>query len=434
MKIVFAILLVLFCSLPVARAEKIYIDITSASDRSFPIALVPPIQDGGSPDAAKYGEQFAESVKKDLELMAVFKFIPQGAFLEDAKKKTYTAGDIDFASWALLDALAITKGWYKINGKKLTIEARLFDVLLKKELIAKKYDGTVDDVPIMAHRFANAIIQVITGEPGLFETQIAFIGERGKNKEVYVMDFNGANQRQLTHHNALALSPNWAKDGKGIFYTLLGSGGSQLYRYDFKGGTTTRKTNFPGMVIGLKLDPISDFLATTLTKDGNPEIYFLDQTGREQTRLTLNNDIDVSPSFSPDGQQVVFVSNRDGSAQIYKMDRGGKNVQRLTFKGNNNTSPVWSPKGDRIAFAGMDTDGQFDIFTMNTTGGDMLRLTYDTRNNEDPSWSSDGQMIVFTSSRTRQNQLYIMRPDGTHQVQISSDPWKHTMPVWGPKK
>ncbi len=431
----FAVFLILgfLTFIPSAFADKIYIDITQVSDRSFPMAIVPPTRDSGEVDNES-GAIFVKVLRDDLERVGVFRFIEPSAFLESPSKPAYKEKDIDFASWAVLDTLALIKGWYRRSGGRITIEPHLFDVLLKKEISAKHYEGTLEQIPWMAHRFANEVMRVLTGQEGVFDTRIAFIGVRDRNKELHVMDFNGDHLERLTFDKSIVLSPTWAANGNDIYYTSFAGGKTpQLFKYDLKRKSATRITKFPGMVIGSTLDPSGDLLATTLTMDGNSEIYLLDLDGKIRNRLTKNADIDVSPSFSPDGKQITFVSNRDGSPQIYKMGRDGGNVQRLTFKGMNNTAPAWSPKGDKILFAGMDTDGEFDVFSMNVDGSGIVRLTYDTRNNEEPKWSPDGSMILFKSNRTGQNQLFTMRLDGSHPVQLTRDSWDHSMPAWGPK-
>lgn len=421
---------------------KIYIDVTQVSGSSFPIALVPPAQDGGNKDPENLNRRFVQYVQEDLELMGLFRFINESAFLEDPKKKAYQASDIDFASWALLDALALAKGWYRVQGKTITVEMRLFDVLAKTQLTAKRYEAGIDQIDWMAHRFANEIIRILTGENGVFNTKVAFIGrpERRGEKELFIMDFNGNNIKQLTWKKSMVLSPVWSHDGKTIFYTASEKKTNpQLYRYDLKQRTARRIKKLPGMTIGLAIHPITSLLATTLTKDGNAEIYLLTSNGSIRQRLTRNFDIDVSARFSPDGEKIVFVSNRKGSPQIYKMDINGQNVQRLTFKGKNNTEPSWSPKGDKILFVGRDTDGHSDIFSMDPDGSNMVRLTYDARNNMEPSWSPGGHLIAFSSNRrSRLNprgkyQIWIMRPDGSRPKQLTQDSWDHHMPAWGPR-
>lgn len=429
------VLISITCLLAKDARAVIYIDINQVSDKAFPIAIVAPLRDKGDEDPQKYNEEFAKIVRKDLELMGMFRFIESEAFLEDASKKTFSATEINFASWAVLDVLALVKGWYRISGRKITVEARLFDVLQKKELTAKRYEGTVEQVSIIAHRFANEVIRTLTGEQGLFDTKIAFIGAQRRVKEVYTIDFGSTDVQKLTQHGSISLSPEWSKDGKSIFYTsFVGGHQPQLFRYDLDSRREYRLTKFPGMLIGLAMDPSRDLLATALTKDGNSEIYTIDLTGKIEDRLTRNADIDVSASFSPDGKQMAFVSNRDGYAQIYRMNRDGSGTARLTFKGKNNTSPSWSPRGDKILFAGMDDDGHFDIFSINVDGSGMVRLTYDSKNNEEPSWAPHGELILFASDRTGVSQLYAMRPDGSHQMQLTRDNWDHLMPTWQPRE
>ncbi len=432
----FTFILVAFVLLSETAQAKIYIDITRASNRSFPLALVPPLLEGAPADPKNLGKLFSDTVQKDLEMMGVFRFIPENAFLESPTKKAHSAKDIDFASWAVLDALGLIKATYEIKGERVIFEPRLFDVLLQKELLAKRYEADSNLVSSVAHRFANEIIQVLTGETGLFETQIAFVAQAGKNKELYVIDFNGENLRKLTNHKSIVMSPSWNADGTAIYYTAFGQNGKppQLYRHDMKTDKNVRISSFPRMVIGTSLHPSHELIATALTKDGNSEIYLLNFEGNVVERLTRNFATDVNPSFSPDGKDLVFVSDRDGSVQIYRRkSEGNERARRLTYRGLNNTAPDWSPKGDRILFSGMDTDGFFDVFSMNREGGDMIRLTYDSKNNEEPSWSPDGQLIVFCSNREGQYHLYSMRADGTHQIRLTHKPWRHAMPTWGPK-
>lgn len=432
--------------------SKVFIDINQVSTDSFPIAIVPPAKDGGEKDSSNLNEIFAETVRKDLELMGIFRKIDPKAFLEDPSKKAFTKEKIEWGSWALLDALGLVKGWYHVEGKRITLEAHLFDVLAKSELFAKRYEGTVDQIKMIGHKFANEIMKVFTGEEGLFDTQIAFVCEpklhRGpcercpeansckphRHKELCVMNFDGTNVRQLTRYRSEVLSPTWSKDGQSIYFTsFAGTKRFELYRYDLRSSIITKLSSFQGMTIGLSLDPLQNFLATSLTKDGNAELYLLQPNGRVQSRLTTNDDIDVSASFSPDGRELVFVSDRAGSTQIYKTNRAGQGAKRMTFKGNRNESPAWSPRGDTLVFSGLDTDRLYDIFSMNRDGSNMVRLTYDSRDNQEPDWAPGGRLIVFSSNRNGRYQLWSMRPDGTKQMQLTKDRWNHSMPVWGPK-
>lgn len=419
--------------------SKIYIDINQAGSKKFPVALSQLIVKVNDPMLRKGEADFIDTIRKDLELMGVFEIIPDKSILEPLEKRgIFNATQIDFQSWKVIDSLAFAKGEMVGSPANLSIEIHLYDTLAQKEIIAKKYSGSIDQIQKMAHAFANTIVESLLGEKGVFDTRIAFVCRPSKTKELCMMDFNGDNYRVLTDHRTIVLSPTWNPTNGSIYYTAFDKKDKpQLFIYDTLTSTSKKISDFPGITIGLSFDPKQKLLATSLTKDGNSEIYLLDNFATIVKRLTDNKYIDVSPSFAPEGKEIVYVSDQDGSSQIYKKNRETSALpKRLTFKGKNNTSPVWSPKGDKIAFAGMDTDGQFDIFTMNTDGSGITRLTYDTRNNEDPTWSPDGNLISFTSNRknkdnpTGKYQIYIMRPDGTRQTQLTKDSYDHMMPSW----
>ncbi len=424
---------ILFVLVSTPSFAKIYIKIDEAGNQSFPIAIHHMLVKTNDSLVRRAEADFVDTVKKDLELMGVFQVISDKAILEsDDKKGTLEPKKIDFTSWKTINALAFTKGVISGSGNKLTVETYLYDTLAQTDIAAKRYSGSVDQIQKMAHTFANEIIEKLLGEKGPFDTRIAYICRPSRDKELCLMDFNGENNRTLTNHKSIVLSPTWNPTNNSIYYTAFGKKSKpELYVFDLEKNESKKAGDFPGLTIGLSFDPGQKLLATSLTKDGNAEIYLLNNYGDPVKRITDNKNIDVSASFSPDGKEIVFVSDRDGTSQIYKMNRDGTQVRRLTFKGRNNTSPAWSPKGDKIVFAGMDTDGQFDILSMNTDGSGMNRLTYDTKNNEDPTWSPDGNLIAFTSTRKGRNaQIYFMRPDGTRQTQLTFENYEHARPSW----
>lgn len=427
---IWTLLLTLFF-VPSTHAQ-IQIDINQSSTRSFPIAVAPLFDQTGSTTSKQAASEFLKTLSQNLEMMGVFRVINPSAFLEPVNQRPKVkASEIDFSTWKTIEAAALVKGTIKESQNNLVLEVYLHDTLLQKQIAAKRYVGKASQMDEMAHAFGNAIVESLLGEKGVFDTQIAFVCKPEKHKELCMMNFNGKNYRKITNHKTIVLSPAWDPLSESIYYTVFNSRERpQLRQLQIKEKKTVGLTNFPGMVIGLTFTPITKQLVTSLTKDGNNELYLLDRYGSIQKRLTNNRNIDVSASFSPDGKEMVFVSDREGSAQVFKMNLATEKVTRLTFKGRNNTSPRWSPDGKKIAFAGMDTDGMFDIFVMNADGSNMKRLTYDSRNNEEPTWAPDSNMIAFASNRTGRYQLYMMRPNGKMQVQLTDKPWDHHMPAW----
>jgi TolB protein len=429
--------LVLSLVLPFTASAKIYIRVDQFSQEKFPIAITRFPNKSSATDPKGAADQIDLLIEKDLSFTSLFRFISKKAFLEDPEKAGFSAETIDFANWAVLDAQALVKGWYSLDRNGiLIIEVHLFDVLTQKEIMKNKYTSSTDELPSTVHKISDAIIEALTGEPGVFQTKIAFVGNRTRNKEIYLMELDGRNVTQLTSNGSINQSPDWSKDGKLIVFTSFKSGkGSSLYIIDLNQKTIQGFPSLTGPVWSPAYSPISEVIAMTYWMKYDRGIFTFNPRTSELKKISKGGSIDVSPSFSPDGRYLAFVSDRSGHAQIYRQGLSGEeDASRLTFQGWRNEDPAWSPKGDKIAFAGMDVDGHADIFLMNTDGSNIERLTYDSKTNESPSWSPDGQFIIFASNRGGKFQLYVMRPNvNSEQKQITFSNYDHIMPAWSPR-
>ncbi|HET7903956.1 MAG TPA: Tol-Pal system beta propeller repeat protein TolB [Candidatus Eisenbacteria bacterium] len=268
------------------------------------------------------------------------------------------------------------------------------------------------------HRFSDDVIEALTGERGICETKVAYVRQTGKVKEIWVMDYDGHNQRQLTHDRSLALSPAWAPWGNEIAFTTFKRGNPDLYLFDLKRGASYPFSTRPGLNTAPSYSPDGKWIACTISRDGNAEIYLVSRDAQSARRLTRNPRIDSSPCFSPTGREIVFTSDRSGSPQVYLMDSEGVNQRLLTMEGKYNDSPQWSPKGDQIAYASRH-DGVFDIVVMESNGQNPIQITSDAGHNENPRWSADGRKIYFSSSRSGKRQIYFMNSDGSDVVQLT---------------
>jgi TolB protein len=109
------------------------------------------------------------------------------------------------------------------------------------------------------------------------------------------------------------------------------------------------------------------------------------------------------------------------------MDTNGKNHLRISqgLKGIGG-SIDWSPDSKNLlVYAGVF--GDKNIFRIEVPTGNYTQIT-DGGNNAGASYSPDGLYIVFNSLRNDdQADLYIMRADGSNQVQLTNDP----EPDWG---
>ena len=156
------------------------------------------------------------------------------------------------------------------------------------------------------------------------QAQIAFMSERDGSAEIYVMDADGENQRNLTINDTHDNHPSWSPNGKHIAF---------------------------------------DSFANEV--GGNRDIYVMDADGKNQRNLTNHPDSDYSPSWSPDSKRIAFVSNRtrDLNPDIYVMDADGANPRNLTNHPEDEGAPAWynsvlswSPDGKRSLGTALQID------------------------------------------------------------------------------
>lgn len=401
---------------------QIKLEITEEGGRTLPIAVAPlsPLAGEGSP---RLNDEFTEVLARDLDLSGYFQVIDRSQNGEDSGG--VTPESIDFQRWADLGALALVKGGFLFEGDSLVVEVRLFDVAQRKQLGGKRYRGERKDLRRMAHRFADQIMLLLTGELGPFDSRIAFVSNRGgtgRTKEIYLTDATGTQVSAVTRDRSLNLSPGWNPSANKIGFCSYRQGGPYPYVFDLPAGGQKRLIAAVGYSGG-RWSPDGSLVAVSLEQEGNSDLFLLSPDGRVVRRLTERAGINISPTWSPDGQSLAFCSNRGGGPQIYVMNVNSGNVRRLTFRGDYNTSPSWSSKGDGIAYT--TRSGGFRIMTIPVGGGEPQEIAQ----GEDPSWSPDGRYLVF-SSRGR---LRIARKDGRSVKQLTGGGGDDTSPAWSPR-
>ena len=404
-----------------AQAAKVYVDITSPFMRKIPVAVPPPQVRGGTFEDSVTARNISRVLSSDLEFMGFFS-IPDPALYSTPGMaiKDYPS---DY----------VVKSVMTHTGSSLVMEFRLIETATGKLTAGVKYRGTMADQRVMAHRFADRIVRAITGEGGLTLSRIAFVGSKGKSREIYSADFDGHNVRKETSQRTIVLSPRYSPDARFLAFTSYRAGRPCLYIKDLKSGSVFRSACFKGSNIAHAWHPDSRSLAVTLSRDGSPDIYLIDIRGKIKKRLTWGRSINISPSWSPDGKYLVFISDRSGSPQLYILNTGSGSVRRLTFSGSYNTDPQWSPRGDKIVYCSR-LNGKFQIFTISAGGGEPEQLTFNG-SNENPSWSPDGRQILFSSTRDGKGKsLYVMYLNGSAQRRLLSFGSSASMPFWGPNR
>ena len=282
------------------------------------------------------------------------------------------------------------------------------------------------------------ITNISAGSPNLLlyrpNSRIAFETKRDGNYEVYTMNSDGSDVRNLTN-----TSPQWegnpaySPDG-----TKIAFGGDredvywQIYVMNSDGTNVKRLTNTFGTADNWEptWSPDGTKIAFTSTRDGDgEEIWVMNADGSNQVKLTdIPGSQNLQPDWSPAGDKIAFMSNRHSpyNFELYVMNVDGTNQTRITNNtdlagANNDYYPEWSPDGTKLAFVydGGNDPRSDQIYVMNADGSGRVNLSNNTAYEYNPTWSPDGTKIVFMTNRDGNYELYVMNADGTNQTRLT---------------
>jgi eukaryotic-like serine/threonine-protein kinase len=187
--------------------------------------------------------------------------------------------------------------------------------------------------------------------------EIAFASDLSGVPNIYTINIDGKNMRQLTDLSEGACQPDWSPDGSRLVFISPCRTVAEEYR--------------------------------------STGLYIINADGSELTPLPSAPGGDYDPAWSPDGRLLAFTTLRArGTPQIAVLNLETNEFTMLSDPdGRPNSQPAWSPDGKRLAFVGPRNQ----IWVMNANGSDRILVSRPSDYiNRLPHWSADNQTIVFT--------------------------------------
>ena len=275
-----------------------------------------------------------------------------------------------------------------------------------------------------------------TSDPG-GRVEIAFTREsQGATADIFGMEMDGSNVRQLTFQEEAAWFPRWAPDGSVLAFSRETPEGwvSEIWLIDPESGDETYLATEESVWWGAaEWSPGGGHIAFASGSEGDPEIYAVSVDGTTRTNLTNDPGIDRSPSW-PEGGRIFFASDRsDMGYEIYSMDENGSDPTALTNNAVDDTYPVASPDGSRVAF--VRTEGEIqDLWVMIADGTAQFKITDSAPllSHPDARWSPDGRYIAFTGNEAGQKAILRVDADGTGLTDLSDWQGSDELPRWTP--
>jgi TolB protein len=229
-----------------------------------------------------------------------------------------------------------------------------------------------------------------------------FISLLSKKAAIYITDVDGSRPLALTQNQNLSsdFAPVWSPDGEKILFVsdLSADGLSQLrdtelFTMNPDGTNRKQLTNDAAEESVAAYSPDGQSIVfTTTPPDYFPiSIYRMDADGKRQTLIT-EQDVsrNTAPTWSSDGRLLLFLSSRDGDVEFYQVDADGSDLIQLTDNTAVDWLPSWSPDGEHILFLS-SRDGDAAVYLMDADGGSPRRLTVYPATDSFAAWQPTGE-------------------------------------------
>lgn len=275
--------------------------------------------------------------------------------------------------------------------------------------------------------------------------RIAFRSER-EGGGIFVMGATGESVKRLTN---FGFNPAWSPDSREIACAdegpvdpaLRSNPNSRIWAVNVATGEKRQVTK-------------EDSIQPNWSPHGNRivyggrrnraqrDIWTIPAGGGEPTEVTNDQAIEGSPVWSPDGKYLYFASDRAGSMNLWRVpieEQTGKvlgSAEAVTTPSSYSAQLSFSLDGRRLAYSQILSRGNLQQVGFDpdkeTVTGQPVWITQGSRWANTPNLSPDGEWLAFDSQRGKQDDLFVIRRDGTSLRQLTDDPYKDRQPRWSP--
>lgn len=309
------------------------------------------------------------------------------------------------------------------------------------------------------HELADFIHLTLFDQPGIATSKLLYTLRRPNPapggepwiSEVWIADWDGKNQRQVTHENAYCVTPSFfpaAAAGyaaQHFLYVSYRTGQPKIYIGSTSEQRSQRLTYLRGNQLMPVMNPERTLIAFISDAAGSPDLFLqafsaeAGPLGKPVQFYSYPRATQASPTFSPDGRRLAFVSNKDGSPRIYVTDVPEQGVRRtrpdvtlITRANSESVSPCWSPDGNKLAYSSR-IRGTRQIWVYDFATGQEIQLTDSPGHKENPSWAPNSQHIVYNTEDGDNAELYLIDIHNKRPQKLSSGPGQKRFPSWEPR-
>ena len=404
---------------------QVEIDVSGASVRGIPIAIVPfKVLDGED-----IGHQIHDIVAFDLDATGKFESIDSSRFLSyPSRPEEFRAKD-----WRVLEAEVLVMGEvWNLGTGKYEVQFRIFDVAREQEVgSGKRISGlSKRELRAAAHVVADSVYTAYTGRPGAFQSNIAYVQKTEIEYQRYryklmVADWDGYDAREVYGSWKPILSPSWSPDRRQLAFVAYAQSGPVIRVIDLASGKTDTIAAFKGTNSAPAWSPDGGRIAYSSSRHGSPDVFVYTLATGAHQRINTHYAIDTEPAWSPDGRNLLFTSSRTGKPQIYSYNFSTQDVTRMTFDGDESANASYDFDGRNLAM--VHEGGQ--IVVMNEENSRITWLT-NAKYDESPSFSPNGDMVLYKAEQSYEPALMVASSDGRIRTRLTNITGDVREPAW----
>ncbi len=392
------ILVLLFCSFTqfLFGDLKINLEISAKGKKKIPVILNKFLWEGA--DSKSIANKIQNIIKKDL------------IFSDDI---TLNGSKPEFS----------INGEVSIVNNRINFKLRVTDLFLQKDNLIKIYTGSENVISKIAHAASNDILQIITGEKGIFEYKILFVSDKTGKKQIYLMDYDGNNVKRLTFDNSIDTAPELFDDY--LMYTSFKFGNPRVVLKYLPTGEIKLLIKKGTMSAGADISPDKKKIVAMYGTNKNTDIGLFNFNGKFLKAIMPSIFDEASPRWNHKGDKIAFISDRTGSPQVYIYDLNTNKMRRISFGSRYSCYPCWGANDEYIYYSSL----KGDTYTIYRTSLNYFHLEELTQG-EYPDVSKNNKYMVFTKQVNGFYQIFIMNLETNKIFQITTDNSNKYFPRW----
>jgi len=274
--------------------------------------------------------------------------------------------------------------------------------------------------------------------------QIAFQSSRNGGG-IFIMGATGENVRRVTDSG---FHPSWSPDGKELVFSTVNfpeptDRGADGVLSIVNIATGKKRTITDEDAVQPNWSPTGARIAYWgLNTASERDIKTVSKDGGEPVSVTNDAFLDWNPVWSPDGKYLYYSSNRGGSMNFWRVaidEATGKVLgqpESITTPSPFSQHLTFSRDGKLFAFVQVNKSANIVKYDFNPSSekivGKPTEITQGTKIDRNPDVSPDGEFIAFDAIRDKQEDIFVMRRDGSGLRQLTNDISKDRAPRWSP--